>query len=273
MSNPYTRQVSNVPAGIDQVHSIVFWSKNYESFLKNGYGERLVEGGYHLFFNFTINSDHRLLEPGLPPLARRLDQLSRLCRLFGAKTIHWRFDPICTLKTEKGEMIDNMDDFATIAEHAARSGIRVCISSFADLYRKIERRMRANHPELTLIDPSMDDKINRVMEMDRLLRKSGIQLHLCCEKDVLAALPPETDVRAASCIPNDRLIDLYGPGISLRRDSGQRAAAGCGCRVSRDIGSYDKHPCHHNCLYCYANPAHDGDATAHEIENRHHCAG
>jgi hypothetical protein len=103
-------------------------------------------------------------------------------------------------------------------------------------------------------------------------KESGIELHLCCEKDVLSALPQGTDVRAAACIPNDRLIDLYGPGISLRRDAGQRAAAGCGCRVSRDIGGYDKHPCHHNCRYCYANPA-GKDETVHEIANRHNSTG
>jgi DNA repair photolyase len=49
-------------------------------------------------------------------------------------------------------------------------------------------------------------------------------------------------------------MELYGGRISLRRDPGQRRRAGCGCRVSVDIGSYGRHPCRHGCLYCYANP-------------------
>ena len=43
--------------------------------------------------------------------------------------------------------------------------------------------------------------------------------------------------------------------ISLRKDTGQRVKAGCGCTVSVDIGSYRQQPCYHNCLFCYANPA------------------
>ncbi|MBW2679028.1 MAG: DUF1848 family protein, partial [Deltaproteobacteria bacterium] len=45
---------------------------------------------------------------------------------------------------------------------------------------------------------------------------------------------------------------MYGEGLSLQKDTGQRVKAGCGCRVSTDIGSYAGHPCYHRCLYCYA---------------------
>jgi hypothetical protein len=83
---------------------------------------------------------------------------------------------------------------------------------------------------------------------------------LCCEKLVLAALPAGSTVTAASCIPNHRLAAIFGRGISLSRDHGQRTAAGCGCFVSRDIGSYSSHPCLHDCLFCYANPACDQNA-------------
>jgi hypothetical protein len=256
VSNPYTRHVAKIPADTDHVHTIVFWSKNFGDFLARGYGENLVHRGYNLFFNFTINAFHPLLEPGMPPLAQRLDQLSRLSRKWGPAAIHWRFDPICVWSAGNGRLTDNLDDFDRIARSAAQAGISVCITSFVDLYRKIKRRMHVQ-PEVDLIDPPMDEKVDVILKMARLLRKLGMQLHLCCEKEVLAALPPGAHVKAASCIPNDRLADLYGPGISMRRDTGQRMAAGCGCRVSKDIGSYDRHPCRHNCLYCYANPISD----------------
>ena len=61
--NPYNQKISNVPAGVDQVHTIVFWSKDFGPFLKGGYGEDLAARGYHLFFNFTVNTADRLLEP------------------------------------------------------------------------------------------------------------------------------------------------------------------------------------------------------------------
>jgi DNA repair photolyase len=49
-------------------------------------------------------------------------------------------------------------------------------------------------------------------------------------------------------------MELYGGSLSLKRDPGQRTAAGCACRLSTDVGSYDRHPCAHGCLYCYATP-------------------
>ena len=56
VENPFNRHVSRVPARPADVDTIVFWSKNFGRFLERDYGMRLEERGYHLFFNFTINS-------------------------------------------------------------------------------------------------------------------------------------------------------------------------------------------------------------------------
>ena len=50
---------------------------------------------------------------------------------------------------------------------------------------------------------------------------------------------------------------IMADAARIVQDSGQRKATGCGCTVSVDVGSYGLHPCHHNCLFCYANPACD----------------
>jgi hypothetical protein len=100
----------------------------------------------------------------------------------------------------------------------------------------------------------LDVKAAILQEMAHSLEPYGIALQTCCEQAVLAALPAGSQVYPASCIPNDRLEALYGPGIALRRDTGQRIRSGCGCKVSVDVGSYHDHPCYHNCLFCYANP-------------------
>jgi hypothetical protein len=88
-----------------------------------------------------------------------------------------------------------------------------------------------------------------------VLAPLGMALTTCCEKDLLARLPSGARVTAGRCIDHHRLEALYGGRLSRRVDSGQRRSAGCGCHQSVDIGSYRLHPCHHNCLYCYANPA------------------
>ena len=93
--NPYNQKAHYVPGTPDKVHTIVLWSKNFGPFIENNYGDRMREKGFQLFFNFTINSDCSLLEPNVPPLGARLDQLEQLCQRFGPETVNWRFDPIC----------------------------------------------------------------------------------------------------------------------------------------------------------------------------------
>lgn len=256
VQNPYNHNTTIVPASPEQVHSIVFWSKNYGPFLDQDYAKTLVQRGYRLFFNFTINSTQPVLEPSLPSLEERLEQLARLVDAFGPDCIQWRFDPICFFRERSGRVGNNLDQFEVIARSAARLGLKTCITSFVDLYRKVLRRVKEHH-DLELIDPPMDQKVATIMEMAGQLTRLGIELRLCSEKELLSNLPPDLGVTASACIPNERLSALFGPGISLARDGGQRRAAGCMCGASKDIGSYNLHPCRHNCLFCYANPACD----------------
>lgn len=254
--NPYNRQTYVVPATPDRVHSIVFWSKNFAPFIDRHDGETLQDMGYHLFFNFTINTPNPQLEPMMPPLTDRLSQLEQLAARFGPKCIQWRFDPICHFREPSGQVSHNLSSFKTIARAASNAGVSICITSFADLYRKVLQRMM-RHSDLEPIALPMDQKLEMISKLANLLSGKGIELKLCCETEVLAALPAGVSATAAACIPNDRLIQLYGPGISLAKDSGQRRSRGCTCSVSKDIGSYNLHPCRHDCLYCYANPEMD----------------
>jgi len=254
--NPFNRRVSLVPATPEAVHTIVFWSKNFGNLIEDDYGDHLLQRGYHLFFNFTINSVDTVLEPNVPPLKDRLDQLGYLCDRFGSRAINWRFDPICYFNTGQGPLNDNLHDFNTIAEKAAEFKIERCITSFMDPYPKISKRL-SSRPGFVFIDPPLSAKIQTIVAMEKRLAALNIQLTTCCEKNVIAALPPDSGVTPSSCVPNDLLVELYGGQISLKRDTGQRVKAGCGCKRSVDIGSYRHQPCYHNCLFCYANPASD----------------
>ena len=256
VSNPFNKQVQKVPAAPAQVHSIVFWSKNFGPFIEGGYGDALTRLGYRLFFNFTVNSPHPTLEPEVPRLQARIEQMAFLCERHTPFAIHWRFDPICFFKDGNGLEDNNLDHFESIARNAGGLGISTCITSFVDLYRKVKRRL-SGRSDLMIYDPPLIQKTDQILRMARILAGHRIQLHLCCEKEVLSALPPDASVQAAACIPSRRLVELFGPGISLSKDRSQRAQAGCGCGLSKDIGSYHLHPCRHNCLFCYANPASD----------------
>jgi len=252
--NPFNQRVTVVPATVDKVHSIVFWSKDFGPFIDKGYGRRLIDLGYHLFFNFTVNSDNPDLEPRVPPLSARLDQLDHLSAHFGPEAINWRFDPICFYKKGPGKRYDNLSQFVPIAHRAAKNGISRCITSFMDHYPKINRRL-SFRPGFELIDPPLSEKVDTILDMETGLAALNIRLFACCEKELIRALPATSSVAHSSCIPGDLLMELYSGRISLQKDKGQRVKAGCGCRVSKDIGSYRLQPCYHNCLFCYANPA------------------
>jgi len=267
--NPYNRRVSVVPATPDRVHTIVFWSKDFGPFIDKDYGRQLNAMGFNVFINFTINTESSLLEPNVPGLMARLTQLGCLCDRFGAGSVNWRFDPICFFRYGDSDVRDNLGSFETIAREAARLGVSRCITSFMDDYPKIGKRT-ASIPGFAFVDPPLTTQTRILLWMKGILDSGGIALHTCCEKELLEALPPGHGIRNSACIPNDLLVQLFGGHLSCKRDTGQRIQDGCGCMVSMDIGSYSSHPCYHNCLFCYANPASSGQPTSRKQHSGEH---
>jgi hypothetical protein len=253
VTNPFNGRVSVVPADPDSVHTIVFWSKDFGPFLQSGAGRLIERKGYHLFFNFTLNSADPLLEPRMPPLAGRLDQLAELGRRFDPRSISWRFDPICYYRGGDGVLHNNLEDFPRIAERAGKTGVRRCVVSFVDLYAKVRRRLESL-PAMAFEDPPPATMRRVLVRMAEELTPLGIELKTCCEKEVLEGLAPEAGIGQNACIDHDLLMDLFGGSLSRQSDMGQRRRDGCRCHRSMDIGSYREQPCGHGCLYCYANP-------------------
>ncbi|MFH1885257.1 MAG: DUF1848 domain-containing protein [Pseudomonadota bacterium] len=252
LENPFSRAVTTISARPGDVHSIVFWSKDYGPFLSADRDRELDRLGYFPFFLFTVNSESLDLEPWLPPLAARLDQLRALAGLHGG-AVTWRFDPLCFFE-KNGEPGDNLADFEKIARAASKAGISRCVTSFMDPYRKIAKRL-ASQPGFAFREPSPEERAAVLGGMKEILDSFSISLFLCCEKELLESLGPESGIRPHACVDHALLAGLYGAeGLSFSRDRGQRAGAGCGCHESRDVGVYRLHPCSHACLYCYANP-------------------
>jgi hypothetical protein len=251
--NPYNQHHRQVPAGPSDVHSIVFWSKNFGPFLEGNFDRRLQQKGYNLFFNFTINTAVSILEPHVPPLRERIRQMAALSRRHDPRTITWRFDPVCFFRTRQNDAIRrNLGALATIADALADLGIRRCITSFVDLYRKILSRLPA--AGLDFVDPPLEVKCETLLAMQKILASKRIALGVCCEQSVLDALPPLSGIRSGECIPGPLLARIYGTDLTLKKDQGQRRSRGCTCNQAVDIGSYHHHPCFHNCIFCYANP-------------------
>ena len=267
VTNPYNKVTKKIDARPDKIHTIVFWSKNYQPFLESNAHDELKAMCYNLFFHFSINSESSMLEPNIPGLKERLLQLERLCEKNDPQNIAWRFDPICYYKTDAGMVGNNLSDFEEIAEKASELGITRCITSFADNYRKIKKRVQAlrgkgiNAP--LLIDIDKAKKLKIIMRMANVLNKRGLQLDLCCEKELfsddLSGIMETTNINESACISGKLFAGLFKGEPVIKRDYGQRTSLGCQCTQSVDIGSYELHPCFHNCLFCYANPAIDQD--------------
>ncbi len=261
ITNPYNKVRKKIDARSDKIHTIVFWSKNYAPFLKEGIHDELKSMGYNLFFHFSINSESSMLEPSVPSLKERLKQLERLCEINDSKNIAWRFDPVCHYKTSSGVAGNNLSDFTKIAERGSELGISKCITSFADKYRKIEKRIQflknKGKDVPVLVDIDHARKIEIIKRMGSLLDKKGIELSLCCEKELFSDSIKKENIKESACIQGKLFSKLFNGDLEIKRDYGQRANQGCQCSKSIDIGSYDRHPCFHNCLFCYANPAID----------------
>ena len=242
----------------ETTHSIVFWSKNYGPFLDLDAHRILVDMGFHLFFNFTINSRSPVLEPGLPELNKRIAQAGILADRFGPHAVAWRFDPICYYTHGTGCGANNLSDFLYIADAMADMGIAVCVTSFYDAYRKVGTRTlhmaRSGGPVISFTDPDPAEKKQLICRMADQLAKRQIRMCLCCEKKLFDQVKSGcTNIFENACINGPLLAKLYGGTPEIRRDYGQRAKKGCRCTRAIDIGSYQDQPCHHNCLFCYAN--------------------
>lgn len=236
-ANPWSGQVTRVELAPESVHTLVLWSKNFAPFLRRS----REFNAYHLYFLFTVN-DMPDMEPSLPPLGRRLDQVRELAERYGPERIGWRFDPV--VFRADGPLAP-METYLRIGERMAAYGVKRSIFSFLDLYGKV--KARNERFSLGIIDPPDEVKREYAESIASAARTLGMRLESCSE-----SLGPIEGISPSACIDGALFSRLSGEPASLVKDPGQRPA--CRCTESRDIGSYRSMCCPHGCLYCYANP-------------------
>ncbi len=242
------RTLTHVSLEPAQVTGIVWWSKNYGPYLR-----RVAEFAVYRrqFFQFTINPrspELAWLEPDVPPEQEALDQAAALAGRFGGGWVAWRHDPL-VFWFEDGEPCTNWDEefFVRACRKLRAAGIRTCVTSQVDRYRKFERRMRLLHPEKPLRDPEPGEFTRILTRMAEIASEFGIRVETCSE----SGFPDSCGVSAASCIDARRFEASTAPAAdrSLGRDS-------CECHAHIDIGDYETQECGYACVYCYANPNH-----------------
>jgi len=249
--NPFNRkQIYKVSLKSEDVKCWVWWSKNFREWINcyKQYPEIFSRYKGH-YFQFTINSPSDLEGSINVSLEERFKQLSWLIDEFKNSAISYRFDPIIFYKkTNSEEIKSNLNKFEYIIEKVSSLGVKELIFSFATIYSKVEKRMRARG--YIPVNPSLSKKKEILMRLIGICTEYNVKMKACCQPDLLNV----KGIEQAHCIDAYKIEKLINEPIPKIRDSGQRKY--CGCFKSRDIGGYSGiFRCKHNCAYCYASPA------------------
>jgi hypothetical protein len=224
----------------EDVHSIVFWSKDYRPLLP--YLDELDARGLPLFFQFTITGLPQLYEPRVPPTEVTCETLIYLARRYGADKVNWRFDPLLfSAALQEDYYLQRFRELAAILEgHTQR-----CIFSFVHFYAKVQRRI-IRLAGMGVFDPPLERKRALSVQLAENAAAHGMGLYSCCSDELL-----QPNVQKSHCIDGELLAELF-PERPLTTKL-QPSRETCGCSASRDIGAYNS--CDHACIYCYANSA------------------
>ncbi len=239
--NPFNQKLYSVSLEPSQVLALVFWSKDYEPFLKH---LPQLEDNYRFYFHFTITGLPKSLEALTPKITTAIDTFRFLAQRYSPDHVLWRFDPI--ILANKTSVDYYMRAFAYLTEQLEGFTKRCCFSFVQDNYKKVKRQfdLLASSSDFKLLSAPFEEKKKLLDFMIRIADKKNIRLYSCCQDHHI--LPP---IQKAHCIDKDLLADLYPEiNFNIKKAASRKE---CGCYKSIDIGRYDT--CPHGCIYCYAN--------------------
>lgn len=234
--NPFNKkQISKVSLSKDAVDCIVFWTKNPKNMI-----DKLDElNGYDYYFQFTLTSYGKDIEPNLPDKSEELIAVfKRLSDKIGKDKVIWRYDPI--LLSDKYNKEYHLRAFEKIS-NSLKGYTNKVIISFIDLYDKTIR----NTKDLNLKELNKEDMMFFAKNLSITSEKNDMSIETCAEEIDLS----EFGVGHGHCIDKDMIENIIGCKIKANKDKNQRPI--CGCMESIDIGSYNT--CLNGCKYCYAN--------------------
>lgn len=213
----------------EDVHSLIWWSKDYRKFVKNLRRDE-IDGKYRQFFNMTICGD-QTTELGVPELDVQLDSFAEMVSLYGAQKMQWRYSPIP----------QDWKEFSRIANFMADLGIQECYFSFL------------HSGTLTPETRSREDRTVVIKKMAEILATRGMTLLGCWDDKIFEKLSP--NIGQATCVDAYRVNRIYGIdkyGLQHPKE------AGCNCSMSIEPANQKIMICPHNCTFCYAAPQNMG---------------
>jgi DNA repair photolyase len=239
--HPFTGKIFRVSLKAEDVHSIVFWSRDYEKLIPHL--KALQEKGYRFYFHFTLTGHPRILDPNVVPPKKAIRQFQDLSQMFSPDHVQWRFDPLIITDVTPVEQL-----FSTFTRLAGKlkDATRRCTISFAHLYGKVIRNLKKLDQERGVKHHEIPDeeKYETAQKIAEIAADHGMRVYSCCCPNLVGGL-----VQQACCIDGEVLRSLFPERILRGKVTPTRK--GCGCFTSRDIGAYNT--CPQGCVYCYAN--------------------
>lgn len=234
VKNPRNKnQVREISLKKENVDFIVFWTKNPDPIIP--YLPLLRD--YFYYFQFTLNSYGREIEPNIPETDFRLKVFRKLSKMLGPERVIFRYDPV--ILTEKYDINWHIDSFRKTARQLEGLTKR-CVFSFLDVYKKNIGKLK------NIGFKEINEKF--ILELAEIIASiceiCGFEPMTCAEAQDLS----ELGIKKSKCVDSSLVRNLTGKDMSFSRDKSQRKE--CMCDESVDIGSYCT--CPGNCVYCYA---------------------
>lgn len=233
--NPYNQSaVTRFEIRPDIVDMIGFCTKNPLPLLP--FAAELDKRGYGQYWQFTITSYGRDIEPNVPDKHECLEAFKKLSALVGKDKIVWRYDPIFI---DSKYTADYHRRAFEKMSRALNGWTDHCIISFIDLFPKVKK----NFPEAR--EMSEQEEIALGKDLIAIAASNKIKIRTCGEGDLLAQYGADTD----GCMTPAIYERAVGQPLAFPRFTPSRSE--CACYLSCDIGAYSS--CRHFCRYCYAN--------------------
>ena len=238
VANPYGGPARMVSLEPDAIDGFVFWTRNAAPF--SGALERINGAGYPFVMHYTITGYPRALDLATPPAEAAIADFQALSRLWGARRLIWRYDPVLISSiTPKAWHLANFQALAKALSGATDE----VVLSFTQIYRKTRGNLKraAEAGNFTWDEPIDAEKQALLADLAAIANHHGMTASLCGQADLLAG-----GLIEARCIDAERLSEFAGHEISAGKRSHRKD---CACAASIDIGGYDT--CPHGCAYCY----------------------
>ena len=227
---------------LDTVNGVILITKDINEKFQNEVMKAYRNHKNIIIHATTTGWGSTIMEPNVPDYKTQLNHLNELINKgFPKDHCVLRIDPI--FPTSKG--LKRVDDVIAYAkEIGLLPGLRIRIS-ILDEYKHVRDRFidagfRPMYDYAQTAPPNMISDVK-----NSLAKHTDLVFETCAEPDLLG-----DNIHPSGCVSQQDL-DLFGLQLSDMVETNGQNRLGCLCLAIKDELLNNKHPCKHQCLYCY----------------------